>query len=375
MTRNINIWISAILCSLVCATTVVSSVKGQTVENSNSNPYVGLAPYVNNETFFVGRGDFSALDPEAIRNSFAEVFKGSLAERAFDKNSSNATNREMSKTLDVVQKDIQNELLKLKKLGVRELIVLQQNQGGSFRAIAQVKDSSKREEVKTVIKEAFPNLEVFEESKFIVATNDKQLDSQTYEGFKSSSNEVLRSFLAETNGSAIQIYCSRLKIKELARSEGEAKQKRFEIDLSKTPSETQKGIDSFDSHFRFATASLNFNDFSFKSSLVFSTSERAEDFKLGLEKFVAFIADKAVEDLQNEGSFGENDLNKANLYRELTKGFLLQLLPQRKDAILSFETDLKTKSFAAHPAIMLICASQLFKSFAPIPKQNGDESN
>jgi hypothetical protein len=355
MKPNITTQICAVLCMLFFA---VSSFADDAESNNLTeakSAYSRIAPYVNNDTFLVVRIDFASLDAEQFGASWNEMFTGYMKERGFEKSSINAVNREFRKTLEVVKKEATDILAIREAIGVHELFFVMQKQSASFRIIAPL-TSEQQAQFNQMLTNQFPELVVSETDDCILIDSDQNLETNTYRYFKPEPNTKLTDFLSSSAGSFLQIYCSNLKIQKLLTSANEEELGIIGADVTKFPDETRKGFESFDSYFQYALISYDFNTFSYKSQYFFTTAERAEDFKLGLEKFIIVVADSVAEDLK-EGQDAEivEKYNIDGLTRELVRGALLSFIPKRSDSVLVFEANLQTKTLLTHPAFLFAC--------------------
>ena len=347
-----------VVIALLSSPLVLRAQDAPTRSTIAKSAYERVAPYVNKTTFLTVRVDVDSLDAQEISNSFDEIFKGCLREREFDRNSFNATNREFSKTLTIVRDELSGYLSAVKEFGVRELFFIVQNQDDdSFRIVIPIANS-KKDAFAAFIRYLFPNWTVFDLPRAIGLTNDLEKDTERYKKFKSETNPVVQKFLSDTAGSTVQIYFSGLKIKKLLTASDEDEQKEIDAVLASLPKEATKALDAFDAHFHYALISFNLNKFSFNSSYVFSTANRAEEVRLGLVSLVDFVANKIVEEEAKElkETDPNDDYNTIGLSRELLKGFLARWIPSRSNATLVFESNLKTDAVATHPVILLFTA-------------------
>ncbi len=315
--------------------------------------YSRVAPFVNNETFLVVRLDLDSLNEEAVGATFNEIFTGFLKERGFDKNALNASNREFKKTLEIIKSEYKTALELRDALGIREIFLLMQKQIGSLRIIVPLSSSQRASMVQ--LSSQIPSeigVTVSEVSNGVCLTLNKELDADIYKDFKAETNATLKSFLTETAGATIQVYCSDLKLKKLLNNLKASTDESINIVTSKLPPDTLKGIDSFDTAFQTAKISYDFNTFAFKSVYTFTTAERAEDFRSGLEKLVILGAESIADSLQESEIANKYNLN--GLARELFKGTLLSFVPQRNDSVLSYDSNLQSKQILSHPCFTIM---------------------
>lgn len=316
--------------------------------------YSRVASYVNNDTFLVVRIDLDSIDEEKMCATYNDIFIGFLKERGFDRNAINASNREFRKTLAVIKSKYGKILNIQEQFGVREAFLVMQKQIDSARVILPL-SIDQRQAILQTASLIFSNQGIYisEVANGVCFTYNKQLDVNIYKDFKSETNIRLKTFLANSAGATIQIYCSNLKLNKLLEMAEKIPSSNLDAIADKLPEETRKGLDSFDAAFQNAQISYDFNTYTYKSAYSFTTAERAEDFRIGLEKLIVYVVDSVIEKINLSPKESDN-YNLNGLYRELLKGALLNFVPQRNDSILSYESHLQSKKILSHPCVVIL---------------------
>ncbi len=319
--------------------------------------YSRIAPYVSPTTFLVVRVDFSAFDPDAFGQTIDDLFVGALQERGIDRYSVNASNREFRKTLEIFKEDFKPIKDALASLGLREAFVVAQSQDAfeQARLIIPVA-SSKREALKAALSLtlAASKPDIFELKGALCVVDDRDADKKIYEKFQPNPHEKLKRLFETTPGAFLQVYCSNLRIGKALES-GSQELKSVVADL---PEETRKGISEFDEYFRDAQFAFNLNEASLSFEASFTTAEHTENVRVGIERLADYCAEKIS--ARFETSDEKHNLNA--LQRELIRGALKALAPQRQGATLVFKADSKSKELLKNASFVSLACLSLFSA-------------
>lgn len=325
-----------------------NAIKSSEKNISLTNAYDYVAPYVNKETFLVVRIDATSLDAEKFCTTYNEIFNGFMKERGFDRNAINATNREFKKCLEIMKARISKMLAMRDNFGIQEMFIVMQKQSPlSFRIVIPLSPSTKKDVIQKVSSFTI-GFDVTEIPNGVCLIFNKEFDQDIYKSFKPEVNATLKDFYATNSDDTIQIYCNGLKIRKLFETTAP---KPKEI-VKNLPKETLKGLESFDVSFQYALISYNGNLLTFKSQYFFTTAERAEDFRTGLEYLINYLVDSHMD---HQDMLREDPFNLKGIYKEFTRGVLISLIPKRNTSVLYFESTIKSSTALSHP-----CMTSLF---------------
>ncbi len=354
--KRLNFTSVAFLVAL--ASTCVFADDATTTKPSLSRTaYSRIAPYVSPATFLVVRVDFDSFDPNAFGQTIDDLFVGALQERGIDRYSVNASNREFRKTLEIFKADFKPIKDALASLGLREAFVVAQSQDEieQARLIIPVAPS-KREALKAALSLglASTNPDIFDLKGALCVVDDRDADKKIYEKFQPDPHEKLKRLFETTPGAFLQVYCSNLRIGKALES-GSQELKDVVADL---PEETRKGISEFDEYFRDAQFAFNLNEATLSFEASFATAEHTENVRVGLERLADYYAEKIS--ARFEKSDEKHNLNA--LRRELIRGALKALAPQRQGTTLVFNADSKSKELLKNASFVSLGCLSLFSA-------------
>ncbi len=323
--------------------------------------YSRIAPYVSPTTFLIVRVDFSAFDPDAFGQMIDDLFVGALQERGIDRYSVNASNREFRKTLEIFKEDFKQIKDALASLGLREAFVVAQSQDAieHARLIIPVA-SSKREALKAALSLTLAASKpvIFELKGALCVVDDRDADKKIYEKFRSNPHEKLKRLFETTPDAFLQIYCSNLRIGKALESGSQELKDKLKDFVADLPEETRKGISEFDEYFRDAQFAFNLNEATLSFEASFATAEHTENVRVGLDRLTDYCAEKISAKFET----GDEKHNLNALRRELIRGALKALAPQRQGATLVFKANSKSKELLKNASFVSLACGLLFSA-------------
>lgn len=335
---------STLLVTFVCVVLTVGLTYGQDAKkvekrSISTSATDRIAPFISNDVFLVVRFDFDALDSEQIINTVDSIFLGYLKERGFDSKRSLQTNREFKRGLEELRSQIDAILDLRQTLSVRELFIIVQNQTDNSARFFIPMSASKKSIVQSALLEDFPALKFVDLPGGIGFVSDPDKDKAIYRKFEPRPNPRLKKFFEESAGSTIQIYSSSINFSSLSGSFGSEIKESF----AQLPPETSKAFASLDSYFQELRVSVDLNKLTINVAIVFTTAERAEEFRKSLDKLFNFLVDdyfKNHPELMRDffPNLTNEEIEKYNLHnlaREITRAAVLKMVPERDGATLS----------------------------------------
>lgn len=353
--------ISALLLALVSVAALIlpSTVSAQNASKSGASlvksAYNRVEELVNAKTFMVVRVDMTAIDPAALTLSLDTLFANFVKDSKFDADKIKAARREFHVALEALQTNLDAAVTPTDDLKLREIFIIVQS----------ANDESTRvfiPGVKQPLQQLFgmTGSTVKVNNGVAFATNAAE-DAKIYKNFKPSANTGLRSFFENDATGTIQVYISSLSLNDVYKVAYQTSSfepvKLNDVPEVEIPAEAKAGADAFASYFQNFHVCIDLNKLTVDGGFVFTTAERAETARKGLE----ILVNKAVdESSKSETCFGlskeaSEKYNLPALELAVKRASMQKIfVPNRAANSLRFEFTPDAKDFWSNTSILFL---------------------